>query len=218
MHTQYFKNLGANPLVKPLNELMELNMKTIQRLTASITPVEFLNARKPEELLHKNMNAFINNTQTVLDYVQDVFHIFEHNLIDTTHQAVEQTEAAVRPVTQAVSPKSPNVVKKSKPESRSGSAKLNENKKNVSAKSKSPVVKKSSSSSTAAKANVSKPTNVHSVNKSGAIKHTAKKPTSSLKEVSKNTIKESSNLKNASSNSNKPVIQLGTDNKNDKLK
>jgi hypothetical protein len=217
MHTQYFKNLGTNPLVKPLNELMELNIKTIQRLTASITPVEFLNARKPEELLHKNMNAFINNTQTVLDYVQDVFQIFEHNLLDSTHQVVEQTKAAVRPVTQAVSSKAA-IVKKSKPVIRSGASKLNETKKNVSAKSKSPVMKKSASSIKATKVSASKPTNVHSVNKSGAIKHTAKKPTSSLKEVSKNTMKESSDLKNASSNISKPMIQLGTDSKNDKLK
>lgn len=211
MQTQYFKNISVNPLVKPLNELMELNAKTIQRLT-SITPVEFLNVRKPEELLHKNMNAFINNTHTVLDYVQDVFHIFEHYLFDNTNRMVEQTKVVVSPVMQAVSSKTANIIKKSKPVVRSGGSKLNETKKTMSAKPKSPALKKGASSSNKNKANV------HSAIKSGAVKHAAKKTSSSLKEVPKNTIKESSELKNARANISKPIIQLGTDNQKDSMK
>ncbi|WP_298625153.1 hypothetical protein [uncultured Legionella sp.] len=219
MQTQYFKNLNANPLIKPLNELMELNIKTIQKLTLSATPVELLNMSKPEELLHKNMNAFIKNSHTVLDYVQEVFYIFEHNLLDNTNRALEQTKAVVNPMTHAASTAAADITKTSKAAIRSGAvhggvSSLNKAKKTSNTKSKSTVVKKSTASHDTPKTHAAKPTDVQTVNKSGAMKSGVKKTGSTLRDDTKSTMKAPSDLKNASSHISKPVIQLGTDQKN----
>ncbi len=218
MQTQYFKNFSAHPFVKPLNDLMALNAKTMQRLSGSITSTEFLKVRKPEELLHSNMTAFINSTHTVLDYVQDVFHIFEQNLLEQVHHNVGQAQAAVKPVVQAASSSAVNVLKKSKPTVRREVSKSEQNKKTVSAKSKVSEVKKKIASVNATKKKVSQPPTVQEVHGAGVMKHKARKPSSILKNVNKNTIKESSGLSKGSEHSNKPVIHLGSDNKNDQLK
>lgn len=91
MRNHTFQQITFNPSIKPLNELMTLNIKTLQSLSY-LTPEELLNTRKPEELFEKNMNIFINNARKTLDYMQDMFSIVEKNWMNLSQDMVKKTQ------------------------------------------------------------------------------------------------------------------------------
>ena len=213
MQTQYFLNTNMSPLIKPLNEMMELNVKTLQHLSY-ITPVDFLSVRKPEDILHKNMNAFIKNTQTALDYVQDMFHIFEDNLFNKNGDVC--VKPSIASASQVVRSEPSKTSKKSKSAVRTGVSKSSGSAKTSKIKAKS-TVKKTASPVQLSKAKVSGSSNVHPVNKTGVMKQVAKKPTSTLKEATKSTVKKPE-LSNVSSSITNPLIKLSPDTKKDTLK
>ncbi|KTD54771.1 hypothetical protein [Legionella quateirensis] len=213
MQTPFFLNTNISPIIKPVNEILALNVKTLQRLTY-ITPVDFLSVRKPEDVLHKNMNAFIKNTQTALDYVQDMFHIFEENLFNKNGDVfVKPSQAVSSPVVRS---EPSRTAKKSKSSVRTGVSKSSGSAKTSTIKAKS-AVKKTASPVHLSKANVSGSSNVHPVNKTGVMKQVAKKPASTLKEAAKSTVKKPE-LSNVSSSITNPLIKLSPDSKKDTLK
>jgi uncharacterized protein YbjQ (UPF0145 family) len=194
MQTQFFQYTGLHPMVKPMQDLMELNVKTIQRFSY-ITPVELLNMRRPEDILQKNMNMMIKNTQTAMDYMQDVFHLLEKNLLSSTQSIMDHQKDSMQSMQKAAQTTSSNAVK--------------------TAKKAISKVKKSVSSRSSSK--VKMPGSASTVKKASSDRNVSKQPVSALKEVTKNMIKESESKKGNPTVA-KSMIQLGTDNKKDTLK
>ncbi|RUR18542.1 hypothetical protein ELY21_07535 [Legionella sp. km535] len=213
MLTKSLLNTDINPIIKPVNELMELNFKTMQRLTY-ITPVDFLSVRKPEDILHKNMNALIKNGQTVLDYVQDMFHLFEENLFSNQNGDVLM-KSSLAPLFSAVGHEISSTAKTSKHSVRTGVSKSKKSAKTSTMKAKS-AVKKSVSPVHISKASASGQSNVHPVNKTGVMKQAAKKPSPTLKEATKTEVKPE--LSKVSSSITNPLIKLSPDSNKDSLK
>ncbi|WBV63393.1 phasin family protein [Legionella pneumophila 130b] len=61
--------------------MLELNFKTLKTVSY-VTPIELFNVLKPEEVLEKNMNVFIQNSQKAMSYMLNVFQIMEHHWIN----------------------------------------------------------------------------------------------------------------------------------------
>ncbi|KTD22992.1 Uncharacterised protein [Legionella lansingensis] len=82
MQRDYWEGLkdSFNELQKPFQEIMELNVKTFQKL-AYIKPDELPQLKTPEDLLDKNVNILIQNGHRALDYMQQAFQIFERHLL-----------------------------------------------------------------------------------------------------------------------------------------
>ncbi len=77
------QNLKQNPflhLQQPLNKIIELNVRTMQKLTYIPTDI---NPQKPEQFLEKNVEVMIQNGHKALDYMRDMFFIMEHYVFNT---------------------------------------------------------------------------------------------------------------------------------------
>jgi len=76
MMTQYIHQTPALYLEKPVTEIVNLNIKTIQKINY-LTPVEMLNYQNPELVLEENIAYFLNNGHKTLDYMDKMFLIME---------------------------------------------------------------------------------------------------------------------------------------------
>lgn len=87
MHHDYLEDWKDNlhQLQRPLREMVELNVKTLQRISY-LKPDELAHLKKPEDLLEKNVHLFIQNSHKALDYFQEAFDIFERNLLSLTKE------------------------------------------------------------------------------------------------------------------------------------
>ncbi len=97
MKNQIFLQNFLNPMEKPINALMELNLKTLRNFSY-FTPVELLSVKKPEEVLQKGMNAFIKNTQTSFDFFQNMFNVMESQLFHLNDDLEHRPQIINRPV------------------------------------------------------------------------------------------------------------------------
>jgi hypothetical protein len=106
MSNHYFQQKDSNPFMssmeRPVKELMELQVKTAQGFHY-FTPVELLKARKPEEVIEKNVELFIDNSHKALDYMHSMFHIMEKhwlsmsdNMSKNSNDVLNQTQKAAR--------------------------------------------------------------------------------------------------------------------------
>lgn len=77
MKSQFFDQKIFNNLENPMQKLMELNVKTMQKLTY-MKPVDLWGMKKPEEFLEKQMELLIENSHMALDYLRDTFTILEN--------------------------------------------------------------------------------------------------------------------------------------------
>lgn len=76
MITQYIHQTPVLSLEKPLTEIVNLNIKTIQKINY-LTPAEILNYQDPELALEENVAYFLKNGHKTLDYMDKVFLIME---------------------------------------------------------------------------------------------------------------------------------------------
>ena len=76
---QRFVNLTKN-LQKPLQDLTELNVKTLQSMSY-IRPDEFAKIKAPEELVEKQIHITLENGHKALDYMRKSFDIVESTLL-----------------------------------------------------------------------------------------------------------------------------------------
>ncbi|AMP90702.1 hypothetical protein [Legionella pneumophila] len=154
MKEQFFQPKELNTLVqsieKPIQDLLDLNLKTLKSVSY-VTPIELFNVLKPEEILEKNMNLFIQNSQKAMNYMFNVFQIMEHHWIKIYGQMAENTtEKKVNPIIGKASHKVDTNAPKS-----------SASKKSITAKSKTkPVVAQSKSKISKAKPKTSSPTKV----------------------------------------------------------
>lgn len=145
MQNPSFQNINLNPLVKPVNELVALNIKTIQSFSY-ITPAELLNVRNPEDIVQKNMNVLIKNSNTVIEYVQDVFHLWEKSLFHNMDNLADPIKAPMKQAAKTIAPKMSRAVKVGRSLAREGVSHLKDTKKIISKAAKSSVKKASGSS------------------------------------------------------------------------
>lgn len=102
MTSQYFSPKQFSTAEKPLQELIELNVKTIQSFS-QFNPAELFNLGKPEQILEKSMDIFIQNGHKALDYMGNVFHLMEknwthmsENISTSTNQLIKQAGTSAK--------------------------------------------------------------------------------------------------------------------------
>jgi hypothetical protein len=112
----YFQQKNMNPLSesieKPVKELMDLNVKALQSLTY-LTPTELLKMRRPEEVIEKNMQIFIDNSNTALDYLHNMFNIMERHWLKNANGMLKNTEEQAKQAMHTVSTQTKGGAKKS---------------------------------------------------------------------------------------------------------
>ena len=91
MTHQYFSHKHGNPLEKQMQELIELNMKTLQNFSY-LNPTELLTTLKPEAVLEKQMNVFIQNSRKTMDYMRDMFNLMEKNWLNLSDTVTQNTK------------------------------------------------------------------------------------------------------------------------------
>ncbi|KTC86455.1 hypothetical protein [Legionella brunensis] len=91
MPQDYLENWkdAFNQLQKPFREMMELNVKTFQKVSY-LKPDELSHIKKPEDILEKNIHIFIQNGHKALDYMQQAFDIFEKQLLTVARNSHEK--------------------------------------------------------------------------------------------------------------------------------
>jgi hypothetical protein len=115
---QYFQQKNLNPLTgsleRPVKELMDLNIRALQSISY-FTPTELLNMRKPEEMMEKNLEVFLENSHQALTYMHNVLGLVERNLlksVDTTLKGAKDLSHAIKTTATAVNTHSKSTAKK----------------------------------------------------------------------------------------------------------
>lgn len=75
----------AKKMQEPFQAIAELNVKTLQNLNY-FKPEELAQVKKPEELLEKNINLFVENGHKALDYMQKSFQIIEKAILGVVQE------------------------------------------------------------------------------------------------------------------------------------
>ena len=68
-------------LQKPLLSMTDLNMKTLKNFSY-LKPEELSTLKKPEDLMEKHITVFIENSHTILNYMQKYFEIVNNSLVE----------------------------------------------------------------------------------------------------------------------------------------
>lgn len=221
MRPQYFQKT-FNPFATPVQELIELNVRTIQHLSY-LDPTELLNVHKPELLLEKNMDVLIKNSHTALDYMQDAFYIVEKHMLNLSDNVMKHTKETMDESEKMVRNRISEVVKGSQQTAK----KVVSNAKNIAGSVKKATtaarksVKSSASNKTAAKAAQTRKetakkegSNVRAMsNKAKSTAHKSVKPSTSNKtadnSASKEAAKQVSSGAGASSFQSKDLRNIG---------
>lgn len=85
---------------KPLKELMDLNIRTVQNFKF-MNPIELFQGRSADKILERNMDVLVHNGHNALNYVQHVFLIMEQNLVHNGSDLVDDFEATIKEASSA---------------------------------------------------------------------------------------------------------------------
>lgn len=91
MKNEFFEPRIFNNLEAPIQRLMELNVKMMQNLSL-MKPMDIFNLKKPEDILEKNMELFIQNSHMTLNYMRDTFHIIENHWLNVAREMEQGTK------------------------------------------------------------------------------------------------------------------------------
>lgn len=86
-HSGYSSNTFS--LGESFEALMSLNIRTAQKLFLS-SQEEFLNVRGPEDLLEKTIEIMVETSQTNLNYIRDLFQIFQAPAMDIAKNNIKE--------------------------------------------------------------------------------------------------------------------------------
>lgn len=97
MNQEYFEHLSnaAKKAQEPLQELAELNVKTIQNFSY-LKPEELSKVKKPEELLEKQIEMAVENGHKALDYMQKSFQIVEKSMLTMLQETKKAGKEAAK--------------------------------------------------------------------------------------------------------------------------
>jgi hypothetical protein len=84
MNKDYLQNwtLMVSEMQKPFQEMLDLNVKTVQGLKY-VTLEEMSSLQQPGELLDKQVKLMMKNSRMILDYMSQSFQLLEHSLSDS---------------------------------------------------------------------------------------------------------------------------------------
>ncbi len=193
MTQQYFSQKMFNPLEKPIQELMELHVKTFQNFSY-ITPVEFFNVLKPEEVLERNMEIMVKNGHKTLDYIHNLFSIMERNLLtmsDTmmanAQQTIKQTSLATQENIKKATSTTQRTVKKVTSAMKGATQKTAKKAEAVTRKSKqeaTKIMKKATKAASSVAKSVAKPSSTKSKAKTSKVVASSNPTKSEVKSAS----------------------------------
>ncbi|TAL66176.1 MAG: phasin family protein [Legionella sp.] len=88
MNQDYFNQWSelAKKMQEPFQDIMELNIKTLQGLSY-LKPEDLTQVKKPEDVLEKQIAIVVDNGHKTLDYMQKSFYIIEHALLNVVEEA-----------------------------------------------------------------------------------------------------------------------------------
>lgn len=90
-----FRQGSFYSLGKPFQELMELNIRTLENLSNTHS-VDLLKPHKPQELIDKNFNTLIQSGHNILDYFQDACTILEKYWLIVSYDVLEQNHQLLK--------------------------------------------------------------------------------------------------------------------------
>lgn len=97
MNQDYLKNwtLMAGEMQKPFQEMLDLNVKTLQGLKY-LTLDEISSLKQPEELLDKQVELMMKNSHMILDYMTQSFQLLEYALLSLSKQFKENAVQSIK--------------------------------------------------------------------------------------------------------------------------
>lgn len=97
MNQEYFERVSdmAKKAQQPLQDIAELNVKTLQGFTY-IKPDELGKIKKPEELLEKQVELAVENGHKALEYFQKSFQIFEKAMLSLVQESKAVAKEAAK--------------------------------------------------------------------------------------------------------------------------
>lgn len=203
---QYFQQKGTNPfsdsLEKPVKELMDLNIKTLQGFSY-LTPSELLTMRRPEEMMEKNLEVFIENSHNALTYMQNMFNLMEKHLLQNFDNTIKNT----RDLSQAMK-STGSATMASRESIKSNSAKST---RTAAAKGKTSTIKKSVATKSAPSSTKKQPVKHASSSTSKPSMNSAAKSHSAAPEAKHTSTAHSSSA--AASSHAKPTTHVGDSHK-----
>lgn len=78
-----------NRMNHPLKQIAELNVKTFQDM---FNPEELTSAHDPKSFMERNVQMFISNGHKSLDYMSQLFNIFEDSWMNISSEANQRAE------------------------------------------------------------------------------------------------------------------------------
>jgi hypothetical protein len=97
MNQDYLQNwtLMVGEMQKPFQEMLNLNVKTLQGLKY-LTFEEMSSLKQPEELLDKQVKIMMNNSHMILDYMAQSFQLSEYALLSLSKQFKENSVQSIK--------------------------------------------------------------------------------------------------------------------------
>lgn len=93
MNPQFFEKWTefSKKIQEPIRALTELNIKTVQGLRY-LKPEEFMDMKKPEDYLEKQMQVLIENSHKTLEHIEGSFHIMEKAMLSMVDEVKEVSQ------------------------------------------------------------------------------------------------------------------------------
>lgn len=117
MNKEFYDQKIFNDLDLPMQKLMELNVKMMHNLSY-MKPMDLFSAKQPQEILQKNLEIFIQNSQMALNYMRDTFNILENHwthvsssIDNTLKDKMSEASSAMKKGTKKVSSSANKVAK-----------------------------------------------------------------------------------------------------------
>jgi len=97
MNQNYLQDwtLMVGEMQKPFQEMLDLNVKTLQGLKY-LTLEEMSSLKQPEELLDKQVKLMVKNSHMILDYMAQSFQLLEPSLLSLSKQFKENTVQSIK--------------------------------------------------------------------------------------------------------------------------
>ncbi|WP_454785722.1 hypothetical protein [Legionella sp. WA2024007413] len=95
MTQDHSHNWMAGELQKPFQEMLDLNVKTLQGIKY-LTFEDMSSMKQPGELLDKQVQLMIENSHLILDYVGQSFQLLEDALLSHSKQIKENTIQSIK--------------------------------------------------------------------------------------------------------------------------
>ncbi len=97
MNQDYLQNwtLMVNGIQKPFQDMLDLNVKTLQGLKY-LTIEDMSSMKQPGELLNKQVKLMMENSHMTLDYVTQSFQLVENSFLSLPKQFKENTVQSIK--------------------------------------------------------------------------------------------------------------------------